>query len=438
MTDNMPYSPEAEKSLLACLLSDPILARKAEIETDDFYLESHRMIFNTLHDLACTDRGIDLKTVCIHLDEHKKLADVGGPAAIMAIIADSANPLYYDSYLETVKDRAKRRKAIRIAETLANHAFKLDDNMGDGATRAINDLVRLGRSASGAVHINEYLSRVYDMVEARCNNPKDIYGIPSGFKDLDMMVDGIQKKSFYILSGEPGVGKSLFGIQMCINMAGGGHPGAIYELEMPGEQVTLREVSHRAKIKTDTMRRGRLQDDDWTSFCGAVDTLGRMPVYMSDSTDWTTTGIRADLSRLKATNEIEWALIDYLFLLNDLPGQAEIERTNYCSRALKAIAKDLDIAVIAIHSMVKTGFNGGAPNMGALRGSAQVSYDADDIWMMTKDQKELAKRWITPVKARERDKLERIALIKLPGYPAFGDVATQREVGSAVPYREDE
>jgi replicative DNA helicase len=320
-----------------------------------------------------------------------------------------------------VKDRALRRRAIDAAQGLARNAFDLARPLDTGTT--IEALARLGQVGAGAEPIARWASMVWDEVEKAAENPREIYGLPTGFRDLDAMTGGLDKKSLYIISGEPAAGKSLLAVQIGTNLARAGHAGAVYEMEMPGEQLARRDISARSKVLTDDMRRGKLRDDQWEPLTLAVENLAGLPVYLSDWTGWTTSGIRADCARLKALYGIEWVIIDYLFLLKDLPGASEIERTNHCSQALKAIAKDLDLVVIAINSMNKAGmWSDSDPKNASLRGSGQVAYDADDIWFLLKDEKNADLRWIYPTKARERDKLAKIGLVKLPGYPAFGDM----------------
>jgi len=420
-----PYSPTAESAVIGCVLTRPEEIKTISLDAGDFYIEANRIVWATMRELFTELKPIDFITVCTRMDERGQLSLIGGKSAVMQYVSGEFHSWNGAAYADIIKDRAKRRRAINIAESLARIAFDKDSDLDAGAANAVDGLVKLGRVESGAVPISVFASKVYDDIVERSKNPRDIYGIRTGFRDLDLMTDGLVKKSLYVISGEPGTGKSLFAFQICANLAKDGHGGSVYELEMPGEQVARRDISAKSSLKTDNMLRGKMEEDDWEPFTSAVEDLSNLPIHISDLSTWTTAGIRADLSRLKITHGIEWALVDYLFLLNDLPGKSEIERTNFVSRELKSIAKSLDIILIAIHSMTKQqyGADASSPTMGSLRGSAQVAYDADDIWFMTKDKNEPNKRWIEPAKARERDTLKKIALIKVPGLPKFADAA---------------
>lgn len=427
----VPHSPTAESAVIGCILVRPDEIKSINLTEDDFYIEANRLVWSAIHELSVELKPIDYITVCTKLDERGQLALIGGKAAVMKYVSADYHSWNAGAYASTIRDRAKRRKVISIAQSLAKTAFDKDSDLDAGSADAVDGLVKLGRIEHGAVPIGEYVSMVFDDVDKRSQNPQDIYGIPTGFRDLDLMTDGLVKKCFYIISGEPGTGKSLFSFQICANLARDKHAGAVYELEMPGEQLVRREISAYSGIRTDAMLRGKMQDDEWPLFTNSVENIESLPIFISDATTWTTAGIRADLSRLKVMHDIEWALVDYMFLLNDLPNKSEIERTNFVSRELKSIAKSLDIVLIAIHSMNKTQYQQEeSPKMGTLRGSAQIAYDADDIWFMTKDKTEPNKRWIEPAKARERDTLKRIAIVKIPGLPKFANCARPGEAVS--------
>jgi replicative DNA helicase len=425
MTDlepiTIPHSPAIEKSILGACLLDAELVRKLDVSPEDFYITRHTWIWAALTDLS--REGLpDYVSVSRYLHERGHLAEIGGQAYLTQLISEVVNTNGLQAWGNKLIELSKRRKVIQVVNDTVKTAFDISSDLDTAIGKTIDNLVKLSRTTNGAVHIGQVTSRVYDDIEERCRNPRDIFGFSTGLSDLDKLTDGLTKKSLYILSGEPGKGKSLLGYQICGHMANDGHPGAVYELEMPAEQLIRRDVSAKAQIKTDSMLRGKISENEWADFTAAIDVISNLPIYLSDATDWTTLSIRADLSRLKSLYGIEWCMVDYLILLNDLPNEKEYERAAYCSRQLKAIAKDLDIVLIAINSMTKNGMGNEQPGMKDLRGGGQVSYDADDIWFLMDDPQDKTgnMRRLVPVKARERDHLEFIKLLKKPGFPAFG------------------
>ncbi len=185
------------------------------------------------------------------------------------------------------------------------------------------------------------------------------------------------------------------------------------------------------------MKSGRLEPADWDGIVRAIARLEEKPVFVSDATGWTTTALRADLARLKMTKGVQWFVFDYMLLANDAAGQDETERTAAISRGLKLICRHLDLAGLAVHSMNKAGMGDGVlPNQGHLRGSGQVSYDADlicfliDFKAMTETDTYISKadtenmRTLIFGKGRElEDPRKYLHMVKLPEYPRFGDYA---------------
>lgn len=233
-----------------------------------------------------------------------------------------------------------------------------------------------------------------------------------------------------MLSGEPGVGKSLLAMQLVMGAATGingepGVPGAIYQLEMSDIAVVRRAVSARAKVRTRLIRSGKMTEEDFASVLGAIEYLEQLPVYVSDHSNMTSLDIRADLARLKQYG-IRWCLIDYMPLLKDEPSLRDIERTALLSDRLHDIAKDLSISMLVISDMTKAGISGEVRGQAALAGNRRVSYNADQIVLLTKTQQDniYLLKW---EKFRDDDSgSAAIKLTRVPGFPVFAEVAEKR------------
>lgn len=431
-TKEMPNSREAEEAIIASVLIRPDLYNTLNIEPRDFFQVRHQHIWQAFGELE----NIDLVTLTERLKAKKQIDGVGGAEYISGLLASQITTLHADEYADTVRDYARRRGLIRIANEMAILAFDTAKDIQSKTGDFITSIVEASRTNDGAVKIADIMSRLYDEVEERSRNPQDIWGIPTGFPGFDRVTGGLQKSELFILSGEPGVGKSILAMQMGMQMAETA-PGAIYSMEMGAMQLARRMASGAAKVQTKSLKTGRMKDGDWSAFTAGSEKIAKLPVYVSDSSGWTTTGLRADLARLKAQHGVEWFVLDYLYLLNDGAGQDEIERTALASKGLKQICKDIDLAGIAVHSMNKAGMGqeGGMPGNQSLRGSGQVIYDADLITYLTKfkpmtgreeligaDEREnLRTLWFG--KGRElEDTRKYIHFVKQGQYPLFGEM----------------
>ena len=438
------YSQEAEKSLLGCILINPDLINTLDVTPDQFYILRNRQIWSAFNDIRRNGNKIDNLTLGEHLEKIGVLKDVGGYAYITELIGSVPTSLNAESYASIIREKAQRRNLMIIASDIAKISGDENKEIDTEIPGIIQRIVESSNIKNGAVPISEIMSKLYDEVESRAKNPKDIWGLKTNLPTFDEVTGGLQKGELMILSGEPGIGKSILAMQMAAEM-GKATPGAIYSMEMNSLQVARRLVSARAEIPTRNIKTGK--DVNWYSFTQAIEYFSNLPVYISESTGWSTTSLRADLARLKSQYKIEWFVLDYLYLLMDGKGYDEIERTSLASKGMKNLAKDLNLAGVAVHSMNKTGMdadkNGkqNIPTQASLRGSGQVVYDADLIVFLTKykseiddiynstpkqDQENVRVLWFG--KGRELENPRKfIKLVKRPGFPAFAEYSKERK-----------
>ena len=425
-----PNSREAEEALIGSVLLNPEILPGLDIESQDFYDKKHRVIWQVLNELE----QIDYVTVSERLKAKKKLAEIGGLDYLTRLINTTATSYHAGEYAKSVRDYARRRGLLKLANEIAKVAYDNDKSIDVVTPEFIQKLADTSRIKYGAEHIKKFMSELWDDVEKKSTNPQDIWGIPTGFPAFDRVTGGLQEGELMLLSGEPGVGKSIFAMQLAAQM-GESAPGVIYSLEMGSAQVARRLVSGQAKVPTRNLKSGRLQDNDWTNITQAIEKLSDLPIYMSDSIGWTTTSLRADLARLKAQAGVKWFVLDYLYLLNDGQGMDEIARTQMAATGLKRLTKEIGPAGVAIHSMNKSGMGiSEAPTNASLRGSGQVVYDADLIIYLTKykqmddimysadEQERMRTLWFG--KGRElEDPRKYINLEKTDHFPTFKEVS---------------
>ena len=418
-----PSSKEAEQAFLGAVLLNPDIISKTELEPGDFYYISHQDIYQAMK--AIGDKA-DITTVADLLRRSEKLDQIGGESYLITLVNECSSYFNYESYARIVKEMCIRRRVIEHAESLAKVAFDETQNLNDAISIAVSNLVKEARPAGGAVHVSLFLKELYEQVEERSKDPKEIYGLATGLRDFDLITKGFQKGEEFIIAGEPGVGKSLLAFQLACGVAEN-HPGVIYELEMTGLAILRRRVSADSKIRTDVMRSGIGMNEKWNEFASAVERVESLKMFISDESDWNTLQMRADLSRLKDRHNIEWFMVDYMDLLTDNVSENGEQNSAYISRQLHAISKDLDLAAIVIHSMNKAGMEKLQPSMGALSGSAKVAYDSDVILTLTKDKDLMNVVNMTWIKQRESDGDRAIRLTKVPGLPLFAPYTPEIE-----------
>lgn len=422
------YSNDAERQILGVCLVNPDRLDEVDLHPDDFHSETHRKIYRAMKSLAAGEVVPDYAAVQEYFD---RKGDTETGSELLKLVEESGIGVNLETYTRIVSDYATRRRIIQDAEKLAQIAYNLNRPYTEQLADIVDDLATGAKPRHGARHWETDLSAYYDWIGERAKNPSELWGIPTGFKDFDRMTGGIQAGELIYIAGEPGIGKSILSIQMAVQMAKAGYPGAIYSLEMGTRQVIGRIISAVTRVQSRTMKAGRMTEDDWQAVTVSIDAGLRWPLYISDDGTLTTSSVRADLAKLKAKHGVQWAVIDYDMLLNDGDGRLdEIAFTTLVSKRLKNLAKDLEIAIITVSSVTKDAIGTeGAPTMRGIRGGAQKLHNADIACVLTKhipdktkyEQENANLRTLTIVKGRELESLGGFNLVKFEHYPAFGD-----------------
>lgn len=419
----LPYDDDAERALLGALLIDPEAMRGLDLDADEIYIERNRTVFEAMQSITARHASMDYITVSDALKTAGKLKDIGGAAFLTELITATPNSLHIDDYAVIIRDRARRRRIILETQKLTQAAFNLSADLDEAVAQAASRIVTGGGNVQSK-HIGTVLGELYDEIEAASQNPRDIFGIPTGLSGFDGITYGLQRQQVFMLSGEPGVGKSFLAFQLCVGAASGsngiaGTPGAVFELEMSGIATVRRSLSARAKVQSRLMRQGKIKPDDWITITAAIEEMSELPIWLNDDTDMTTTGLRAEIARLK-THGIGWVLVDYLALLKDEGGKDDNERVGMISARLHDIAKSLDVAMIVISDMTKDAW-GNDKGQAGLAGSRKISYNSDMTALLKKTKTDdiFNLEW---VKYREDDPERVLPLRRVPGFPAYAEV----------------
>lgn len=419
--DNL-FSPETEAAVLGAVLINPGVLPSLPLRKEHFYIHRHRYIWEVLDSLLRKTTPIDFVTVIDELERRNYLKDVGGPAYLTKLINDTPTSLHAEAHAQTLLDLARRRQWRDTAHRIVKLADDTGSDLEAEASQIVDELVAAVKADKGAVQVGEFAGEVLIEISDRRSDPKEIWGIPTGFADFDDITGGLQAGEILYISGTPGIGKSILAAQMGFQMAQARYPGVIYSLEMPGRQVVRRQLSALTKIKTRNLKTGRIDDGEFAAILEQVDRMEEIPLYMSDGVQWTTASLRADLARMKTQFGVQWFVLDYAYLLRDGQGLSENDRTGIVSAYLKAICRSLNLAGVVIHSLNKDGMSG-VPGGVNLRGSGQQFYDTDLLLFLVASDIPNTVQCVFG-KGRELENPQQsFQLRKLPGLPLMADAS---------------
>lgn len=427
MDEKVLYNQIAEESLIGAALINPKQVRYLDLEANEFYVQRNAWLWQAILDLEVRGYNMDIVTLSEELNKRNQLEPIGGVPYLAKLVSNTTTSLAMDNHAVIIREYAQRRNMLRVAQALAKAAYDSKD-LDAAAASAIDTLVTGAKSDGGAIHISKVISEIYVQTNERREDPKDVWGITTGFIDFDRMTGGLHPGEVYYLAGEPGIGKSKLAIQMGINMGKSGEPGSIFSLEMGRKQLMTRSLSSLAEVPTRNIKTGRMTDDEWRRFNRACDAANLYPIYISDQSGITTSKLRSELARLQAQHGIKWAVIDYLLLMGDADGKDETELSSKISKRIKQIAVSLNMCIISVNSVTKEAMGDNATiSQKNVRGSSTVVHDADVIGMLTKHKPEpyeiqrdnLRTHWF--VKGRELEGLGYFHLVAFDKWPSFGN-----------------
>ncbi|MCD8548042.1 MAG: replicative DNA helicase [Aeromonadaceae bacterium] len=395
-----PHSFEAEQSVLGGLLLDnQAWDRVAErVVEQDFYSRPHRLIFAAMTRLAERGHPLDLITLQETLENHEQLAEVGGFAYLVEIAKNTPSAANIAAYADIVRERAVVREMISVAHEIAEAGF---DPQGRNAA----DLLDLAESkvfkiaeqraneSEGPQSLRVVLEKTVDKIEELFRQPHNgVTGVSSGYTDLDKMTAGFQSSDLIIVAARPSMGKTTFAMNLCEHAAlTSDKPVLIFSLEMPSEQIIMRMLASLGRIEQNRVRTGQLDDDDWgrlSSTMGMLLERGKM--YIDDSSGLTPTEVRSRARRVaREHGGLSMIMIDYLQLMR-VPALSENRTLEIAeiSRSLKALAKELQVPVIAL-SQLNRSLEQRAdkrPVNSDLRESGSIEQDADLIMFIYRDE----------------------------------------------------
>lgn len=393
-----PHSIQAEQSVLGGLLLDnqtwDSVADK--VGENDFYRRDHRLIFRAIAELAERQDPFDVVTISEVLETTGELQDVGGLAYLSMLARDTPSAANIVAYANIVRDRSVLRQLIHVGTEISDSAFSTEGRetaeLLENAERKVFEIAEQRQKGQGGFNsIKSLLAKAVDKIEMLYEQDGDITGASTGFTDLDEKTSGLQPSDLIIVAGRPSMGKTTIAMNMAENVAlKSGMPVAVFSMEMPGEALAMRMMSSLGRIDQHKVRTGKLDDDDWPRLTSAINLLAETKMFIDDTPALTPTEVRSRARRLtREHGQLGLIVIDYLQLMQSpASGDNRVQQISDISRGLKALAKELNVPVIALSQLNRNLEQrpNKRPVMSDLRESGAIEQDADLIIFVYRDE----------------------------------------------------
>ena len=390
-----PQNIEAEQSVLGSLLIDPdaIIKVASFLNPEDFYRESHQVIYRAIRTLHERHEPADFVTVVDALDREGQLDLIGGSSYLTSLISTVPTSIHVEHYAHIVERTSIMRRLIAAAGKIAAIAYEEReevDEVIDDAERILFE-VSQRRISKALVPINEIVKDYYDRVAFRVEHRDEPMGVLTGFSRIDQLLGGLQPSDLIIIAARPGVGKTSLAIDIACNAAMKDRAVvAMFTLEMSAEQLVQRMVSSHTGIDSQRLRLGRIENIEWEQFTRVSGVLSETAIFIDDTPSPSPMEIRTKARRLAAEYDLDLIIIDYLQLMQggDRRAKNRVQEISYISRALKGLARELNVPVVALSQLSRAVENrqNKQPVLSDLRESGSIEQDADVVMFIYRDE----------------------------------------------------
>jgi len=380
-----PQSIEAEQSVLgSMLLERDAIARVVElVRPEDFYREAHRIIYEAVVDLFERGEPADLLTVTERLRDLGRLDDVGGASYLSTLVNAVPTAANVEYYARILIQKSILRALIRAGTEIAQMGYEGDQDIDAVLDRAEKLVFNIAtrRRTQEFLHIREILKESFEQIDRRYQDKGTVTGIPTGFTDLDKLTSGLQPSDLIIVAARPAMGKTTFSLNIAAHAAiHHKYPVAIFSLETSKEQLVQRLLCAEAEVDSNRLRTGYLSDSDWPKLSRAMGRLSEAPIFIDDSASISVVEMRAKSRKLKAEHGLGLVIIDYLQMIQSYKRtENRTQEISEIARALKSLAKELNVPVIAISQLSRAVELTGTrrPMLSHLRESGELEQVAD-------------------------------------------------------------
>ena len=390
----LPYSVEAEQAVLGSVIIDPKCLNEiaVQMKTEYFYIPQHREIYSAMSAMYELSQTIDFVSLLEKLKSDGVYDEAGGKAYLTQLVQTVPSAANVLTYVAIIRERYYARSLMTAAQDIIKDVNENEMDSGrllDNAEQRIFE-IRQGREISGLTHIKSVIeNETYDRL-SKMADPEtraDYIGIPCGIGDLDRMITGLNKSDLIILGARPGMGKTSFALNIVRNVAmNTGRTVCFFSLEMTRDQLAQRMLSSEAGIKSEKLRTGELDDDEWTRLAQAGDALSKANIYFDETSSITVPEMKAKLRRMK---QVDLVVIDYLGLMKSArQTENRVQEVSEITRNLKIMAKDLKVPVIACAQLsrgTETKGKSHRPALSDLRESGSIEQDADIVLFLYRE-----------------------------------------------------
>ncbi|MCL0067729.1 replicative DNA helicase [Peptococcaceae bacterium] len=389
----LPQSIDAEQAVLGSILLDKESIYKVMeiINPDDFYSESHRLIYKAMLNLADRDQPIDMITVSEELKKNGSLEKAGGASYIALLAGVVPTARNVEHYAHIVEEKSLKRMLIQLSTKVSAMSYEEKDvhELIDQAEEALIEL-RNRCQSKNLTAVNDILVQLFEQIEKMQQNRGKLTGISTGFIDLDNITCGLQNGDLIVLAARPSMGKTTLGLMIALNAAVRLNvPTAIFSLEMSKTQLVQRMLCAEAMVDQQKLRAGFLKDKDWLRLTQAGENLSHAPLYIDDTAILSPREILAKARNLKKDKNLGLIVIDYMQLMQgNRRAENRQQEISDISRSLKGIAKELNVPVLALSQLSRAveQRQNKRPIMPDLRESGSIEQDADVVMFIYRDE----------------------------------------------------
>jgi replicative DNA helicase len=389
---SLPQSIDVEQSLLGAMILDieAVTTASELLKTDDFYKESHKILYQTIINMYKNSETIDTLLLKSKLETLGLLDEVGGLAYISKLTDAGILTTNANRYSKVIEEKAILRRLIRSSSEIVTKGYNSEDadKLLELAEKSIFDISQK-KNRRGFSPINEILETTYDQIEALAEAKGSITGLSTGFSKIDEKTSGLQKSDLILVAARPSMGKTSLAINICQNSALEGATVAIFSLEMAKEQLVQRMLATEALIKVGDIRDGNLTEDDWVSLSKASAKLAKASIFIDDTPGINLMEIRAKARRLKMEHGIDLIMIDYLQLMSSSEtNESRQQEISAISRGLKALAREMECPVMTLSQLSRAPEQRAdhRPILSDLRDSGAIEQDADIVMFLYRDE----------------------------------------------------
>lgn len=390
----LPHSIDAEQSVLGSLIIDPESINHVAkfLQPSDFYLETHKLVYQAILDLEENGQPVDLLTVTEHLRKEENLEKIGGAAFVASLANVVPTSAHIEYYGRIVEENALLRNLIHLATRISAKGYRGSEDAERLMHEAERMLAELGsRRVSGIFKsLREIIVDCLKNLQQIYEHKGELTGIPTGFKDMDELCSGLQAGDLIIVAARPSMGKTSLGMQIGYHAANQLDRGvAVFSMEMSKEQLVQRILCAEAGVNLHKLRSGMLNEEDWGLLVNQGRAMAKVPLYIDDSAVLTVRQIKAKVRRLQAEKGICLIIIDYLQLMQG-GGRVENRQQEIAeiSRSLKGLAKEMEVPVLALAQLSRSveQRQDKRPIMSDLRESGSLEQDADVVMFIYRDE----------------------------------------------------